>query len=293
MSQPKDNFNHSHHVNRQRESLLAKIDTAHIPKHIGIIMDGNGRWARKQGKKRSQGHEAGALALENLIDILDDLKVEAVSLYSFSEENWSRPSSEINFLWKLLIRFFWKKMNKIMDHNIRIMHSGEMTRLPGPVQRAIGRAVNKTKNNTGCIVNYCVNYGSRQEIVRAVKHSIHDILYSGKSNVDGQFMPAQNQNASIDEAAMIENLYTNIVNNITEKSIESFLYTRDLPELDLIIRTSGEMRLSNFLLWQASYSELWITDKLWPDFQEEDLLEAILDYQKRKRKYGGLREDDE
>jgi len=226
-----------------------------IPRHVGIIMDGNGRWAKQKNIPRSEGHKAGTEIIEPLMDAVIELGIEAVSLYAFSVENWIRPISEIKGLWELLEYFFQNKLETIKNKKIQIRHSGSLSKLPPKTSRIIKNAIESTSMNRGLILNFCVNYGGRQEIIRAVNEWLAN---TGKPE------------------------------NFTEKKLEKFLYTFGMPELDLLIRTSGEYRISNFLLWQLAYAELVFTDVLWPDFRPEDLYKAIAEYQKRERRYGGL-----
>ena len=227
-----------------------------VPRHIGIIMDGNGRWAKKRNLSRGEGHRAGADVIEPLTDCAIELGIKALSLYALSVENIQiRPVSEIKSLWKLLEYFFNNKLNSIKEKNIRIMHSGSLTRLPGSTRKTIEKAINDTSSNKGLILNFCVNYGGRQEILNAVN------TWSSARK------PGE---------------------NLTGKKLEKYLYTSGLPGLDLLIRTSGEYRISNFLLWQIAYAELFFTDVLWPDYGPEDLINAVKEYQKRERRYGGI-----
>jgi len=219
-------------------------------------MDGNGRWAKKRNLSRGEGHRAGAEVIEPLTDCAIELGIKALSLYALSVENIQiRPVSEIKSLWKLLEYFFNNKLNSIKEKNIRIMHSGSLTRLPGSTRKTIEKAINDTSSNKGLILNFCVNYGGRQEILNAVN------TWSSARK------PGE---------------------NLTEKKLEKYLYTSGLPGLDLLIRTSGEYRISNFLLWQIAYAELFFTDVLWPDYGPEDLINAVKEYQKRERRYGGI-----
>ncbi len=236
-------------------SLFNKINLDHVPRHIAVIMDGNGRWAKEKGLPRTEGHKKGARVIENLTDAAVSLKISCVSLYAFSTENWSRPVHEINTLWKLLQQFFEEKLPQLREKNVKIIHSGFEKQLPKGVLDSIHNAVELTSKNTGLKLNFCLNYGSRQEIVEAVNRWLKD---SGKEQ------------------------------NLTEKKLNSYLFTRELPDVDLMIRTSGEMRISNFLLWQIAYSELFFTDIYWPDFGPEHLYEAVLEYQKRNRRFGNI-----
>ncbi|HPS87016.1 MAG TPA: polyprenyl diphosphate synthase [Spirochaetota bacterium] len=226
-----------------------------IPRHVGIIMDGNGRWAKQRNIPRSEGHKAGADVIEPLMDCAIELGIKAVSLYAFSVENWVRPVSEIKGLWDLLEYFFSNKLDAIKEKKVQIRHSGSLSKLPPSTRNTIKKAVEETSMNRGLILNFCVNYGGRQEIVRAVNE------WSLKSG-SGE--------------------------KLTEKKLEKYLYTTGMPELDLLIRTSGEYRISNFLLWQLAYAELVFTDILWPEFKPEDLYSAVAEYQKRERRYGGI-----
>jgi undecaprenyl diphosphate synthase len=226
-----------------------------IPHHVGIIMDGNGRWARQRNISRSEGHKAGADVIEPLMDCAIELGIKAVSLYAFSVENWVRPVSEIRGLWDLLEYFFSHKLESIKEKKIQIRHSGSLSKLPPSTRNTIRKAVEETSNNKGLILNFCVNYGGRQEIIRAVNE------WTSKAGTGEK---------------------------ITEKKLEKYLYTSGMPELDLVIRTSGEYRISNFLLWQLAYAELVFTDVLWPEFKPDDLYSAVEEYQKRERRYGGI-----
>jgi len=235
--------------------ILQKKEENRIPAHVGIIMDGNGRWAKQRNLPRSEGHKYGADVIEPLMDCAIELGVKAVSLYAFSVENWARPVSEVKGLWQLLKYFFKTKLDLIKDKDIQIRHSGSLKRLPSSTKYMIIKAVEETKKNKTIVLNFCVNYGGRQEIIKAV----NDWLASAKP---GEV--------------------------ITEKKLEKHLYTAGLPELDLLIRTSGEYRISNFLLWQLAYTELYFTDVLWPDFGPDDLRRAVAEFQKRERRFGGL-----
>jgi undecaprenyl diphosphate synthase len=247
---------------KKKNNLKDRIDRTRIPRHIGVIMDGNGRWARSRGLTRSQGHEAGASAVERLLEPVKEMGIEVISLYSFSKENWSRPKQEINFLWQLLIKFFKEKLPKIQAEGIRIFHSGDKDELPFAVRKIIERVVKATEKNSGPVLNFCINYGGRQEIV----HAVRGWLKSQSAGKKKSLNPSE----------------------FNEEAIEKNLYTSWAPNLDLVIRTSGEERISNFLLWQIAYAEIWITPKLWPDFSEEDLYCAILEFQKRQRRFGGI-----
>lgn len=238
-------------MNGYRELIKAEP----LPSHVGIIMDGNGRWAREKGLPRKEGHRTGAEGIEPLMDCAILLGIKKVSLYAFSVENWSRPVSEIKGLWELLEVFFKNKIDIINNKNIKIEHSGSMKKLPPSTRKAIADSVEKTSSNKGLILNFCINYGGRQEII----DSVNSWLASRKGD-----------------------------EKITEKKLNSFLYSRHMSDLDLLIRTSGEYRISNFMLWQMAYAELIFTDVLWPDFGAEDFYKAIWEFQNRERRYGGL-----
>lgn len=225
-----------------------------IPRHIAFIMDGNGRWAAQKGLQRSDGHRAGAEALKNMLDACSEQGIEVVTVYAFSCENWSRPQSEIKFLFSLISKFAKKELQNYADRGYRVMFSGDLTQLPQSTKNAIKKVMDYSKNNTGMIVNIALNYGARQEIVRAVNM----ILQSGIRNID-------------------------------EQMFEDCLYTAGLPQLDLIVRSSGEKRLSNFMLWQCAYSELIFLDKYWPDFDKDTLIDILKEYSSRDRRFGGIK----
>lgn len=225
-----------------------------IPKHIAFIMDGNGRWAAERNLSRSDGHKQGAEALKTVVKACSEAGIQAVSVYAFSCENWSRPQSEIKFLFSLITQFAKKELKKYADSGYRVMFSGDISQLPRSTQNAIKKVADLSKDNTGIMVNIALNYGSRQEITRAV----NKILQSGLKEVD-------------------------------EQMIEDCLYTATLPPLDLIVRSSGEKRLSNFMLWQCAYSELIFIDKYWPDFDGDVINEILTEYSSRDRRFGGVK----
>lgn len=231
------------------------IDFANLPKHIGVIMDGNGRWAKKRGLPRSAGHSAGADALKKIVTECNKMGIKYITVYAFSTENWSRPKEEVDFLMNLLLDYLKNAEKTLAGENVVIRAIGSRAELTEEIQEQIIKTENFTKNNTGIVMNIALNYGGREEIINAVKK----ICDSGVGSEE-----------------------------IDEKLFESYLYTKDQPDIDLLIRTSGEQRLSNFLLWQNSYSEFWFTDKLWPDFKKADLYSAILDFQNRNRRFGGV-----
>lgn len=231
------------------------IDSKKIPAHVAIIMDGNGRWAKKHALPRNEGHRRGAEVLEPLMDTVLELGVKVISLYAFSTENWTRPRTEVLGLWRLLEYFFREKLPVIREKSIRVCHSGFKTRLPASTLAAIDRAEEETRRNKRLILNFCVNYGGRQEIVKAVNDHLAESRGRGP---------------------------------ITEKDIERHLFTAAMPPVDLLIRTSGEYRTSNFMVWQLAYAEMVFLDVLWPDFRPQHLYRAIYEYQQRERRFGGL-----
>ncbi|MBI3617306.1 MAG: isoprenyl transferase [Candidatus Omnitrophica bacterium] len=235
------------------------IQTSNIPRHVAIIMDGNGRWAKRQHLTRTQGHTEGIRRVEEIVAAAQKIGVKVLTLFTFSTENWRRPESEISILMSLLTNVLQKKIKMLKENNVRFQVIGREESVPGSVLKAFQMAIHETKDNTGLIVNLAFNYGSRQEIVDAVKKIA----------------------AAVEKKSLV-------IADIDEKTITQFLYTKDLPDPDLLIRTSGEKRISNFLLWQLSYSELYFTDKFWPDFTREEFEKAIADYQKRERRYGDL-----
>lgn len=224
-----------------------------LPRHVAIIMDGNGRWAAQRLLPRLAGHHAGAKAVENILKAAQQREIEFLTLYAFSTENWTRPEEEINGLMKLLEQMLDRYINEASKNNIRLWFSGERTKLPAPILEKIDRAVAATASHTGLTLNLAINYGARQELL----HAFNTLAAQGKTNV-------------------------------TEEDVRSALYQPTLPDPELIIRTSGEERLSNFLLWQAAYSEFFFTPVLWPDFTEEELDKALTAYQARKRRFGGI-----
>ena len=237
--------------------LLAEIDLDRLPRHIAVIMDGNGRWARKRRLPRIAGHRAGIRAVRQAVEACARLGVPCLTLYAFSMENWKRPHSETKLLMALLREYLRKEINELNKQNIRLGAIGRIEELPHPVRRDLEIAEQKTGKNTGMRLTLALNYGARAELVDAIRAIADKMKHNGSLAID-------------------------------EKSVSEHLYTRELPDPDLLIRTSGELRLSNFLLWQVAYSEIWVTETFWPDFTQRDLFQAIIDYQKRERRYGGL-----
>ena len=238
---------------------LSGIDLNNIPQHIAIIMDGNGRWAKAQGKIRTYGHQAGAETLKKIVRAADKIGIKVISAYAFSTENWKRPVTEVNFIMELLSRYLTNEIDEFKENNVQVRFIGSQEGLPEIVKQKMAHAVAETKDNTGIILNLAINYGGQAEILHAVK-SIAQV--------------AANGNIAVDE--------------ITNEVFEQHLYTKGLPAPDLLIRPGGDLRISNFLLWQIAYAEIWTTDVYWPDFSEEHLLQAIRAFQGRERRFGGL-----
>ena len=244
--------------------LLARsIDPERLPAHIAIIMDGNGRWANRRNMPRVAGHRAGIDPVRNTVESCARLGITALTLYAFSVENWKRPRHEVETLWRLLRFYLRRELPELMENNIRLVAIGRLEALPKQVRQELEAVMEATAGNNGLIVNLAINYGGRAELVDAV-------------------------NALLDQAR-IEGTLDRL--QVKEEDIASKLYTAKIPDPDLLIRTSGEMRISNFLLWQIAYSEIYVTETLWPDFKRSDLLQAILDYQKRDRRFGGVKTD--
>lgn len=235
------------------------IPTQNLPYHVAIIMDGNGRWAQKRNMPRAMGHRQGVESLREIVEACLELGIKILTVYAFSTENWKRPKEEVDILMNLLVEYLQKEISSLHQQGVRINPIGEISRLPLPAIRELEKAQAKTKHNDRLILNVALNYGGRAEIVQAVKE-IAGLIKEGKIQPD----------------------------EITEEIISNHLATRAMPDPDLLIRPSGEYRISNFLLWQIAYTEFWITDTLWPDFRKEHLLEAIRAYQKRERRFGGL-----
>lgn len=245
----------------QKDWVLAKaIDPNRLPAHIAIIMDGNGRWAKRRSLPRGAGHRAGVEAVRLTVETCARMGIKALTLYAFSVENWKRPRSEVDTLWRLLRVYIRRELPTLLRHDIRLSAIGRLDGLPPRARAELEAAVGETSSNRGLRVNLAINYGGRNELVDAVNTLIEEARLQGR----------------IDEL------------RVNEEAISSHLYTANLPDPDLLIRTSGEMRISNFLLWQIAYAELYVTETLWPDFTRTDLLRAILDYQKRDRRFGGL-----
>ncbi len=240
--------------------IASKLDPKRIPAHIAIIMDGNGRWAKQRNYLRIFGHRAGIGAVRIAVETCVQMGVEALTLYAFSVENWKRPRPEIEGLWLILKYYLQRELPTFMDNDIQLVAIGRPESLPAGVQAELKSVMDKTANNRGMRLNLAINYGGRTELIDAMNSIVENAKREGN----------------------LESL------EITEESISSHLYTAGLKDPDLLIRTSGEMRISNFLLWQIAYSELYVTDTLWPDFNRTHLLEAVYDFQNRDRRFGGL-----
>lgn len=244
------------------EERLEKIkQKGNLPRHIAIIMDGNGRWAKKRGLPRVAGHREGIQSVRSVVELCTRLGIEVLTLYTFSTENWRRPREEISALMGLLVETLRKEIKKLVENNIRFTVIGNTDRLPSEIQQSIQEAMEATRHNTGLILNLALSYGAREEIVHAVK-SIAQKVKQGVLDPE----------------------------DISQEVIQAHLYTAGLPDPDLLIRTSGESRVSNFLLWQLAYTEIYITNVLWPDFRENELCLAIEDYQGRERRFGKVSE---
>ena len=240
---------------RMDKKLL--IDQNRVPKHVAIIMDGNGRWAKRQGMNRVFGHRNALTAVRESIQAATKIKVQAITLYAFSTENWNRPKMEIDALMNLLINSLKKELPEFMENGVKVNSIGAIENLPKNAQKALAEVIDGTKDNRNITLTLALSYGSRQEIVNAIKNISKKVV---------------NKELSLEE--------------IDEKTINNHLYTFNLPEVDLMIRTSGEQRISNFLMWQMAYAELYFTDVLWPDFREEHFYDAIINYQNRERRFG-------
>ena len=241
------------------DKLLKKIDKNNIPKHIAIIMDGNGRWAKKIGRERAIGHSSGVKSVRDVLEGCIELNIKNLTLYVFSIENWQRPKIEVNALMHLLFKSITHELDNLIKNNVRLKIIGNDRMLPTKIKQKLIDAVSKTKSNTGLILNLAVSYGSKQEIIQAVKNISNKV----KKNIIS-------------------------LEKIDENTINDHLYTRDLDNVDLLIRTGGEIRVSNFLLWQISYAELYFLKILWPDFRKSHLFKSVIEFQKRTRRFGNL-----
>lgn len=236
-----------------------ELDYNNIPEHVAIIMDGNGRWAKQRNMPRTMGHKAGVETIRRIVKEADRLGIKYITLYAFSTENWKRPKDEVNALMKLLVQYLKSEVTELHKNGVVLKVLGDIEALQEECKKEIEESIELTKNNTGLVLNVAFNYGGRDEIIRAVKNIVID-LQSEKINKE----------------------------NINQDLFSEYLYTKDSPDPDLIIRPSGEQRISNFLLWQCAYSEFWYSNVNWPDFSEKDLQQAVYDYQNRDRRYGGV-----
>ncbi|MCF6093803.1 isoprenyl transferase [Microaerobacter geothermalis] len=235
------------------------VENNNLPRHIAIIMDGNGRWAKEKGLPRIAGHRAGMRTVKNITKAANEIGIKILTLYAFSTENWKRPKEEVDYLMKLPQEFLVTELEELIENNVQVKMVGEEAGLPPYTLEAVKTAIEKTKENDGLILNFALNYGSRNEMVNAVKQISTDVI-----------------NGDI------------AVEDINEETISNKMLTSSFSDPDLLIRTSGEIRLSNFMLWQLAYTELWFTDVRWPDFTREHFYEAIRDYQQRSRRYGSI-----
>lgn len=240
----------------EEEELVSRIDISRLPRHVAIIMDGNGRWAKKRNLPRIEGHRAGAESVREAVETCARLGIKLLTLYAFSKENWKRPKKEIATLWKLLENYLKKEDKVLVKNKLRLKVIGQREEIPPSVEKELKRVEKLTENYDELTVVLALNYGGRSEIVDGVKKILRE------KNID--------------------------VDSLDEETFSRYLYTAQLPDPDLVIRTSGELRISNFLLWQVAYSELWITEVLWPDFRKRHILQAVVDYQKRERRFGDI-----
>ena len=241
-------------IEKLKSAILKK---GNLPVHIAIIMDGNGRWAKRRGLPRIAGHKAGVKAVKRVVEAAGELGISILTLFTFSHENWKRPKQEVSAIMKLLYETTKREINELDKNNVKLITTGRIEELSPQRRDILEKAKEQTKNNTGLILNLALNYGGRTEILDAVKHIAREVK-QGKLDID----------------------------DLNEENFAKYLYTNGLPDPDLLIRTSGEKRISNFLLWQTSYTELYITDVLWPNFTAKDFYEAIWDYQNRERRFG-------
>ncbi len=255
----KNIFTNSTSIKNIPVAEIKDVDRERMPQHIAIIMDGNGRWAKAQGKPRPFGHNQGAKTLKNIVRFADNLGVKVLSAYVFSTENWKRPITEVNFIMELLSRYLTNEIDEFNENNVQVRFMGSREGLPEVICKKMDHALEATKDNTGIILNLAINYGGQAEILQAVRSIAKQVK-------NCQLEPSE-------------------INNVV---FENNLYSSHLPPPDLLIRPGGDFRVSNFMLWQIAYAEIWTTESYWPAFTQEMLLEAIRDFQKRDRRYGGL-----
>ncbi len=250
-------------VSEDADERFKELKKHRIPEHLAIIMDGNGRWAKKRALPRVAGHHEGMKVVRRVTKLANQLGIKTLTLYAFSTENWKRPKMEVEYLMKLPEEFLGTFLPELIEENVQVRMMGYEEALPSHTANAVKKAIHKTKENDGLILNFALNYGSRFEIIEAMKDVLKDV-----------------QNGILEES------------HLNEETFSQYLMTKDLPDPDLLIRTSGEIRLSNFMLWQLAYSEFWFTDVLWPDFNKEQLIEAIEAFQGRSRRFGGLQSEE-
>ncbi|WP_025719846.1 isoprenyl transferase [Paenibacillus sp. 1-18] len=246
--------------NREQNQQTPAISKDNIPQHVAVIMDGNGRWAKRIGMPRIVGHQNGMKAVKRTAIAADELGIKYLTMFAFSTENWTRPKDEVDFLMRLPQEFLAIELDELIEKNVQVRMMGNKEHLPSHTVDALTEAIRRTENNTGLVLNFALNYGSRLEITECMQ-TLGRQIESGKLKAE----------------------------DITSDMIGNTLLSSDMPDPDLLIRTSGELRLSNFMLWQLAYSELWFTDIYWPEFKKEHLYEAVIEYQQRSRRYGGLK----
>ncbi|GGA39480.1 isoprenyl transferase [Paenibacillus physcomitrellae] len=244
---------------QDQQETPVSLDQANIPKHVAIIMDGNGRWANRRGMPRIVGHQTGMKAVKRTTIAADELGIKYLTMYAFSTENWKRPKDEVDFLMKLPQEFLALELDELVEKNVQVRMMGHTDGLPKYTIDAMEEAVRRTQHNTGLVLNFALNYGSRREISDSIRKAAEEVA-SGKLRLE----------------------------DLNEEWVSSRLLTADIPDPDLLIRTGGEIRLSNYMLWQLAYSELWFTDVYWPEFGKEHLISAVAEFQRRTRRYGGL-----
>lgn len=253
-------FNRIFRTKKASTGAADLLDMNNIPHHVAIIMDGNGRWAKRKGLPRSYGHHAGANTLKRIVLAASELGIKVLTVYAFSTENWKRPADEVIYIMKLMDEYLGKNLLELNENNVKLHFIGDMSRLQPKLQEAFKAAESNMANNTGLVLNIAVNYGGRLELTQAVQHLANDVLA-------GTVLPE----------------------NISEETIANYLYTTPENDVDLLIRPGADKRVSNFLLWQMAYAEFWFTDLCWPDFTKDTLIEAILSFQGRERRFGGLK----
>ncbi len=272
--------NRVHELTPAERAIYDTLDPSRIPQHVAIIMDGNGRWAGKRALKRFLGHQQGAESVQYVVETASRIDLPWLTLYAFSlENNLRRPKNEVSFLMKLLKTYLVSNVKRMNDNNIRMAYIGRTRELPCEVQDTMQWAAEQTAKNTGTTLTLALNYGSRSEIVDSARSLVHSMLAE-----------AAKRGISLEDLLAAEGVDDAIKSRIDEPQLSANLYTAHMPDPDLVIRTSGEQRISNFLLWQIAYAEIFVTERLWPDFRGLHLLEAIADYQQRERRFGGLGE---